>query len=249
MWVLAVALLGSVDARGQEGVGRATSSTSGLWLGMYSRYRLADKFWFHGEYHVRRRRLVLTEMAQLYLRFGVTWRPLDNLELTGGVVTPLYWSENDPPAGITRVVPQFRFWEQAVLTQNISRVKLYHQYRFEQRWRRDFLEDSPFLLTWRWRYRITAYVPINQPRMAKGTFFAAANQEVFIQTGKSIIYDIFEDNRIYGGVGYVINDNLQVQTGYMFTYRHDGAPDSFQNRHIYRISVYHNFDLRTLWER
>ncbi len=225
---------------------RTASPATGLWQGAYTRYRVADQFWYHGEYHVRTREQFVTEMAQLYLRFGVTWRPLENVELTGGLVTPLYWASGEPSPDRDRVVPQLRLWEQAILTQTLGRAKLYHQYRLEQRWRRDYDVGAAFQLSFRWRYKISAYVPLNKARMVAGTLFLNLNEEVFIQSGPSIIYDHFEDNRVYGGLGYVLSDSVQFQAGYMWTFRHDGAPNVYQNRHILRLSVYHNFDLRTL---
>ena len=66
-----------------------------------------------------------------------------------------------------------------------------------------------------------------------------------MQAGKTIIYDHFEDNRVTAGLGYILNDNIQLQLSYMWTFRHRGAPTIYESRHIPRLSVYHSLDFFT----
>ena len=220
--------------------------STGLWNGLYTKYRIDERLFYHGEYHVRTREAFVTQLSQLYLRFGLTWRAHDSLELTGGLVTPLYWAPSNRTGPIDRVVPQFRFWEQALFSQVLGRVRLYHQFRFEQRWARDFAVDSPWNLTYRWRYKVAAYIPLNDTRMVEGTFFLAPSQEIFMQSGRTITFNHFEDNRVTLGAGYIISPNLQVQVGYMWTYRHAGSPMRYEHRHLPRISLYHNTDFASI---
>lgn len=222
---------------------KSIDNTTGLWVGLYTKYRIKEKLFYYGEYHYRRRNDFIKDMAQVYLRFGLTYLVNKNTELTGGIVTPFYWAGNyEPNAGIDKIVPQFRFWEQLLLVQHIDRLKLYHQFRFEQRWRRDFVEESPFELTHRFRYRITAYYPLNRPKLLPKTLYLSFYEEILMQAGKTITYDHFEDNRVFLGLGYIVNENIQIQAGYMWTFRHNGSPYQYESRHIPRLSVYHNFD-------
>ncbi|PKD20882.1 hypothetical protein APR41_12655 [Salegentibacter salinarum] len=117
-----------------------------------------------------------------------------------------------------------------------------HQFRFEQRWKRDYIEDSPFKLSHRFRYKLTAYYPLNNYKLINNTLFLSFYEEIFVQAGKSITYDYLEDNRMFLGLGYILNENIQVQVGYMWTFRYKEGPNSFEHRHIPRVSVYHNLD-------
>ncbi|MEX2380495.1 MAG: hypothetical protein WD530_07110, partial [Vicingaceae bacterium] len=40
----------------------------------------------------------------------------------------------------------------------------------------------------------------------------------------------------------ILNSSLQIQAGYMYSYRHGGSPYLYEHRHIPRISLYHNLD-------
>lgn len=221
------------------------SKSSFFWLGTYTKYRIGEKLWYNGEYHLRTRSNYVNEMAQLYIRLGLSYLVNKNFEITGGIVTPFYWVEEDlyePTDQIDQIVPQFRFWQQFLFIQPLGRVKVYHQIRTEQRWRRDFIEESPFLLTHRFRYKFMTYVPINTSDFQEGTFYGVFYNEIFIQVGKSIKYNYLEDNRTFGGLGYILNENIQLQVGFMKTYQQRQNGLDFNNRDILRFSIYHNLD-------
>ena len=211
------------------------------WAGLYTKYRIGKKLYYYGEYHYRRRNN-LKDMAQVYLRFGVTYLLSKKLELTGGIVTPFYWAPDQQADNIDKVVPQYRMWEQMLFVQSFSRAKIYHQIRTEQRWKRDYEKDSPFELSWRFRYKLSMYAPLNHSKLINKTLFLSAYEEIFIQAGRKIVYNHLEDNRIFIGLGYIFNENIQLQAGYMLTYRHDGSPYDYVFRHIPRISFYHGLD-------
>lgn len=220
---------------------KSITNTGEVWLGVYTKYRIKERLYYYGEYHYRRRDF-LNEMGQVYLRFGLSHIVNKHFEVTGGIVTPLYWAPNPEQPNIDKVVPQFRFWQQFLFIMPFDRLKIYHQIRLEQRWRRDYEKGSPFELTHRFRYKILAYYPINKPKLETGALFLSAYEEIFMQAGKSITYNYFEDNRTFIGLGYILNDNIQFQTGYQWSFRHAGSPFEYENRHMWRISIYHNLD-------
>lgn len=216
-----------------------------LWTGIYTKYRIGEKLWYNGEYHIRTRDNFINEMNQLYIRLGLSYLLTNNFEITGGIVTPFYWvDENQYPENtpLDKVVPQFRFWQQFLFIQPVGRVKVYHQIRLEQRWRRDFIVDSPFELTHRFRYKLMAYVPLNSRELQKKTLFLSLYNEIFIQAGRSIQINYLEDNRSFIGLGYILNENIQIQTGYMKSFQQRSNGFDFNDRDIIRVSLYHNFD-------
>lgn len=217
-------------------------NTNGVWLGFYSKYHFNERWAYYGEYHIRLRDGI-ENMGQVYLRFGATYKVKKYFDLTAGFVNPFYWAPNPEDPNIDKVVRQFRFWQQGVLATPFDHIMVFHQLRTEQRWARAYTKGSLFELTHRFRYKLTVYVPINKPAFEKHTLFLSFNEEIFMQSGKSIIYNTFEDNRIFAGLGYNLNEVWQLQAGYMNTFRHDGAPDKYESRHIFRFSVYHHLHI------
>lgn len=221
---------------------KVIKNSSGVWLGLYTKYRISERSFYYGEYHARTRSGV-QDMAQVYLRFGISHLVSKYFEVTAGFVNPWYWAPNLEAPNIDKIVPQLRGWQQLLFVSPFDRLKIYHQLRFEQRFRRDFREGSPFELTHRFRYKLMAYYPLNKEHLENKAIYLSTYNEIFIQAGKSIVYDHFEDNRLFIGLGYIINDEMQIQSGYMWTFRHKDSPFIYENRHIFRFSVYHNLDL------
>ncbi|MEO9802242.1 MAG: DUF2490 domain-containing protein [Reichenbachiella sp.] len=216
-------------------------TSTGAWFGFYTKYHFNDKWAYYGEYHVRRRN-GFDDMAQIYLRFGVTYSLAKYADLTVGVVNPYYWAPDQDDPNLDKVVPQFRTWEQLVFGTPFDHIKMYHQIRLEQRYKRDYEKGSGFELTHRFRYKLTLYVPLNKPAFENHTLFLSLYNEIFIQAGKTVIYNHLEDNRAFAGLGYNLSEQVQVQAGYMYTFRHYKGPHTYEHRSIFRLSFYHHLD-------
>lgn len=102
-----------------------------------------------------------------------------------------------------------RLWEQLALTQSVSRLRLEHRYRLEQRWFR-FRDDSSAFRQ-RLRYRLNASLPLNAPTTTAGTVFLTAYDELFF----NLQGPVFERNRLYGGAGYQVSPHITVQAGWV----------------------------------
>ncbi|TAH06818.1 MAG: DUF2490 domain-containing protein [Sphingobacteriia bacterium] len=97
---------------------------------------------------------------------------------------------------------EFRLWQQLILNNYLSRVKLEHRYRFEQRFTSSGYRN-------RFRYRLNAIIPINKPIVENNTWYLSFSNEIFLSNRGNF----FEQNRLSVLVGYDINDLLTVQTG------------------------------------
>jgi len=98
---------------------------------------------------------------------------------------------------------------QAGLNHKISRTKIQHRYRFEQRW---FESGNRH----RFRYRLQVTVPINGKIIEKGTFFVNVYDEIFINSKPELTFD---QNRLYMAGGYQFSKTLNLQIGYLFQSR------------------------------
>jgi hypothetical protein len=102
-----------------------------------------------------------------------------------------------------------RLWEQIVLTQYTSRLKLEHRYRVEQRWLAFRDDSSSFRM--RLRYRLNAFLPLNAKTITTGTLFLSAYDEIFLNPKGPV----FERNRVYAGIGYQFTPHIIAQLGWV----------------------------------
>lgn len=216
--------------------------TFGTWIGAYTTYYFKPNWAYYGEYHVRTRD-GLAQMGQIYLRFGVMYKPKKDMSITVGVVNPWYWCPNQNSSSVDKVVPQFRFWQQLVYKHQFNHLNVAHQIRTEQRYRRSFDRDAKFKWSFRFRYKLSFYILLNSLEMKKNTLFLLLYNEVFFQTGRYITFDWMEDNRAFVGLGHRISESCDILFGYMNTFRFDKNPNNFESRHIFRICFFHRLKL------
>ena len=215
-----------------------TNRDNGAWLGLYTTYWFSKKWGYYGEYHVRRADFV-NRMSKLYMRFGVNYKVDTNLRLTVGVVNRFTWSDYPESPLEERVVPEYRFWEQALFTAKYFGLKFVHQLRVEQRWKRSTqIADPTYYYYNRFRYKILAYGPIFGPLLETGSLFFCFYNEIFMQQGEKVEFNYYEDNRAYAGLGYGLTDSVHLHVGYMKSF---GQLDAFRfrNHDIFRLSIYH----------
>ncbi|MFC7357631.1 DUF2490 domain-containing protein [Jejudonia soesokkakensis] len=95
-----------------------------------------------------------------------------------------------------------RLLEEIAFKHSFGKIGLQHRYRLEHRF---FQEKINKTVVNRFRYRLNLKYPINSK------WFIQAFDEIFINFND----DIFNQNRLFGAVGYVINDAISCQAGYM----------------------------------
>lgn len=106
---------------------------------------------------------------------------------------------------------EFRTWLQYTFTQRFGRLKLDHRGRAEHRF---FYASQTGEHTEanRFRYRLSATLPINKDKVQEKTLFVNAFEELFFGSKDPN----FKRNRTFAGFGYQFNNSLSVTSGYMF---------------------------------
>jgi len=174
-------------------------SEVGNWLMYFGQNRVSDKISIHSEIQYRNHTVVPNNTEQLLLRTGLNYH-LKSAMITvgyGHIGSHIYLSDKKSPE-----VEEHRIFQQLITTNKIGRIKLEHRYRIEQRWVNRNYKD-------RIRYRIMAFVPLNKKIIEKGTVFVGLYDEIFMNTKQNY----FDRNRLYGALGYQINQSTGAQIG------------------------------------
>lgn len=190
----------------------AYSQTSDLgnWLIYFGNKQLSEKVNWHSEAQYRNYSAV-GDLEQLLLRTGIGYDLTDNnnnvLMGYGYILSENYVPNTDEKA----TVEEHRIYQQFITKQQVgSRVSLQHRYRFEQRW----IEED-------FRLRLRYFLGINVFVNDAKTIYLSAYNEIFMNTVDSA----FDRNRLYGGLGYKLNDLLRFELGYMNQFLQNGNRD------------------------
>ena len=164
------------------------------------------------------------DLEQLLLRVGVTYSPKQadiKFTLGYGNITTGQFGESTTTAGESRI------YQEALFPVKFgNRVYTNHRFRYEQRF-----VDSQDLRT-RYRYNLFLNVALNKPEMEAKTVYLALYNELFINGERSIgderTVEVYDRNRLYGAVGYILKDGVKVQVGFMKQNTDNWSKNQFQ---------------------
>ena len=190
------------------------SSDLGNWLIYFGNKKIKTNWNWHHEVQYRNYNVV-GDLEQLLLRTGIGYNLTENnnniLLGYGFIHSQNYIDNTDNKENVN----EHRIFQQFITRQSISRVKIQHRYRFEQRW----IEESDFKL--RFRYFLFLNIPINNPDLTDNTWYTSIYNEIFINH-KQVIFD---RNRLYVGIGYQLNKIAKFEIGYMNQFLNNGNRD------------------------
>jgi hypothetical protein len=181
----------------------AQKSDVGNWFIYFGNKKINEKWNFHNEIQYRNYNFI-GDNNQLLARVGIGYNLTENnnnILLGYGFINTQKYVPNSLDKAETN---EHRIFQQFITRQNFGIIFLQHRYRIEER----FLPND-FQI--RFRYFLAINIPISKKTMEKNTLYLSAYNEIFINADKPI----FDRNRLYGAIGYVINKNIKVEAGLM----------------------------------
>ena len=168
------------------------------------------------------------DLEQLLIRSGITYQPKKaQIKFTlgyGNITTGMIGSSNVTSG-------EHRIYQEALYPVKFgNRIYTNHRFRYEQR----FVEGQD--LRTRYRYNLFINVPLNKKTLEKKAIYIALYNEIFINGQRDIGYnsvEIFDRNRAYAAIGYVIKNGLSVQLGIM-----NQTTDN-QSKNQFQVSLHH----------
>lgn len=182
---------------------QSQDSKLGNWL-IYIGSKKVDSTWnIHSEVQYRNYDAI-GDLEQLLLRTGVGYNLTENnnnlLLGYGYILSENYIGDTDEKSSVN----EHRIFQQFTTKQSVGKLKLKHRYRFEQR----FVE-SDFKM--RFRYFLSLNYPLIVKESSDKMLYASAYNEIFLNTKKAV----FDRNRVFGGLGYKLNNSIKFEIGYM----------------------------------
>ena len=196
-------------------ISTAQSSDFGNWLIYIGNKKVNSKWNIHNEVQYRNYDAI-GDLEQLLLRTGLGYNLSENnhnlLLGYGYILSQNYIADTQNKMDVN----EHRIFQQFTSKQNVGSVSLSHRYRIEQR----FVE-SDFKM--RLRYFLAFKVPIIKTESSPSKLYLSAYNEVFLNTES----DVFDRNRVYGGLGFQLNKNVRIEAGYMSQLFENSSRDQF----------------------
>jgi len=180
----------------------AQESELGNWIAVVGNKKLGDKFnWHHEVQHRNYNAFGDTEQFLARTGFGYNLDPNNNLMLGYAYINSNNYSDDTEEK---TCVTENRIFQQYTTKQDFGRIQLQHRYRFEERF---FNDDTRY----RFRYFVGLNMGLNNPSLIDKTLYFTFYNEIFINTENTL----FDRNRLYGGLGYKVNNLMRFELAYM----------------------------------
>ena len=197
-------------------------SDIGNWFIYFGNQKINQNWNWHNEIQYRNYDFI-GDTNQLLLRTGIGYNLTENNNnvLLGYafVNTHKYIPNSDQKQESN----EHRIFQQFITKQNFGRFYFLHRYRVEER----FLPDD---FQVRLRYFLNATIPLNKKTLDKNAIYFSTYNEIFVNTEKPL----FDRNRIYAALGFVINKNFKVEAGFMSQILEQS------NRNQFQIVIFNN---------
>ena len=201
-------------------------SEIGNWFIYFGNQKINKNLNWHNEVQYRNYDFI-GDTNQLLLRTGIGYNLTENNNnvLLGYafVNTQKYIPNSDQKQESN----EHRIFQQFITKQNFGRFFVLHRYRVEERF---FKDDFQVRL----RYFLNLNIPINKKTLDKNAIYLSAYNEIFVNTEKPL----YDRNRVYAALGFVINKNFKVEAGFMSQILEQS------NRNQFQIVIFNNLPFK-----
>ena len=215
-------------------------SSNQQWIQYYNQLKLSDEWALLADAGFRWKEK-LENKSQYITRFGIGYQLHKNICVATGVAFLGYYASDK------RSKMEFRPYQELIFKQNFEKIKIQHRFRTEQRFFNQVVggeitgED---FFNWRFRYRFFVTVPIlnlsaNNP---EGKLSLNIGDEIFINAGKEIVNNVFDQNRVLIGPVFQINKNISVSLTYNAQFASTTIAGTYRYTSVLWLGIKQNID-------
>jgi len=210
------------------------------WLVYVGDHQVAKKWAVHTEYQMRRVDWLRDPQQQL-ARLGLVRTLSERVKVSGGYTyfqSHRYGAYAEVPG---RATPENRLYEDLTLQDQLGRLGLKQRLRLEQRWLGSRASGGAGPVQ-RWeyqnriRYQLAATYPLQGATIDDDEFYLAGFDELFIGFGQNVGLNVFNQNRLSGGLGFQLTSQAKAELNYLYQVRSHAGPDSASGQPVVELN-------------
>ena len=223
-----------------QGVTRQVNHQSQFWTSINTTVRASRHFGVMGDFHIRTNNFI-SDPSFYFLRFGGVYFFDSRFSAAAGYAH--LWLAK-------KVGNEFKFenenriYQQVLWRARIGRTTFLQRIRNEQRWSEVLDENGGvdrIRFTNRLRFLFSfAFQLFDNPKLPRPVI----SDEVHIHFGDEVVFNTFNQNRIFIGISQRITPNLSFDFGYMNVYQQKFSGYEYDMNHTLRLFFYYSPDFR-----
>jgi hypothetical protein len=231
-----------IIAFGQAQTEKVINQQTQSWVSINTLTKFSNHWGIIADAHIRCNE-IFKDNNFYFVRGGMSYIPNSLVSITGGYAH--MWLAPTNPDWST-FSDENRIYQQVQLNTKAGKVNILQRIRNEQRWQEKITNDEPAgenRFTDRVRYLISFNIPVFKKKMAPQLVLS---DEILIHFGKEVVYNTFDQNRLFIGIKQAINPKLSFDFGYMNVYQQKYSGCQYDMNHTLRLFFYLNTSLKTV---
>jgi hypothetical protein len=229
---------------------KSVTNQSLVWYGYFQNLKINDLFSIQTD--IQERHFISpAKQSQLVMHSTFKTRIASNWD--AGVGFCFFYTNTDPTVDYDLNAPELRPFLEISNKQKLKYVSVSHRYRLEARFFRNTsgpeLADGFSFGSMRFRYQFGVEFPLYKPRSDKHALKLRLIDELMLNFGNKIKYNLFDQNRVQVMLHYAPSHALALEAGYTNWFQQRSSGDQYFNRHILRLAMIHHIDIKTKKEK
>ncbi len=216
------------------------NTQSQFWISMNSTTRLTKKWGFISDAHIRRNNFI-ADPSFYFIRGAINYWIKD--EITAAFGFGKMWVAPST-ANWHHFMEETRVYQQIQMISKTGEITFLHRLRSEQRWQEKIENDTftgNYKFTNRVRYLLSATIPIWKNKKLPALVLS---DELLIQFGNEVVYNTFDQNRLFIGIKQNLSRSLSFDFGFMQVKQQKASGYQYDKNNTLRLFFYYMPDLR-----
>jgi len=227
-------ILFSIISFGQIPTKKVINEQTQTWFSLNTVTKFSDHWGIVADAHFRSNEFLKHDNFY-FLRGGISYIPNVAVSITGGYAHMWLAPTRE---GWDTYSDENRIYQQAQMTTKLGKVSVLQRLRNEQRWQEKIVNDESTgenRFTDRVRYLVSFNIPVFKKKTAP---LLVLSDEILIHFGQEVVYNTFDQNRLFIGIRQAINPKLSFDFGYMNVYQQKYSGYQYDMNHTLRLFFY-----------
>lgn len=204
------------------------------WVSINSTFRLKYRIGLMADFHIRRNNFI-SDPSFYFARVGPNFWIRDNMSASAGYAHLWLAPQQE---GLSTWSNEHRIYQQFLWSTRMGRVSMLQRIRNEQRWQQKISNDErtgDWRFTNRFRYLLSFTIPLSDKPKKPSLVLA---DEILLQAGKEVVYNPFDQNRIFLGIRQTLSHGFSYDFGYMNVIQQKLSGYEYDINHTIRLFFY-----------
>ncbi|MEP7231564.1 MAG: DUF2490 domain-containing protein [Ginsengibacter sp.] len=220
---------------------RNVKESSQQWIQYYNQAKIGNK-WTWSTDGGYRWNILLNNLSQYIVRTGLGYQLNSSMRVSAGFAhLGFYTSEK-----LSKV--EYRPYQEFAINDKYKNLGISHRFRIEERYFKNVVNgDIQHGHTFNFRFRYQCMLNIKLLKLSSANpdkaLFMNLGDEIFINAGKKVVYNLFDQNRFLVGPSISFSKNLSVGLTYNSQFAALNAPNSYIHADVLWLIIRQNLNL------